>query len=66
MKREVRDKREKLYEEWTGLDRINTLDGEVTYKQCRKIKKIQNEKFKKYDFLKGLMIANDKIKNKQD
>ena len=61
MKREVRDKRNKLRKSSMKLREL-TLDCGFGIEKTLQLRKKQDEQYKKYEFYDNLIKANDKIK----
>lgn len=61
MKREIRDKRDKLRKSSMRLREL-TLDCDLEMEETLQLRKKQDEQYKKYEFYDNLIKANDKIK----
>ena len=65
MKREVRDKREKLFKETLNLKKLYWQNS-FSYEKGTKIRKEQSKVYDKWNFYKNMIKAEEKIKCKNN
>ena len=63
MKREIREKRDKLRKSSMKLREL-TLDCDVRTEKTLQLRKIQDEQYKKYEFYDNFIKANERVKDK--
>lgn len=62
MKREIREKRDKLRKSSMKLREL-TLDCDFRTEKTLQLRKIQDEQYKKYEFYDNFIKANERIKD---
>lgn len=60
----INSKKRELYNKWTKLKRLSNND-KLTYTQYYKIREVEEESYKKWDFLDKYTKANEKISKKE-
>ena len=66
IKREVRDKREKLYKSSRRLRELSAPCGEESQKQLNKMRKTQKELYEKWRFYNGIIKTSEKFSNTEN